>query len=395
MYCVRCGRKASKGDALCVGCGMRLIEPDDLISLLKTADGLKKAPAKKADIVKPQNADKGEKVDAPKVKEGFFPKLKRKEGETLSVILRDATILNEEFPHFPPKTKTKKSQKPEEGEIRRPKSKTEAKRRLSDPKGETKDVKKSKETKGEGSPRKAVQTVKLPPKEKTNVQMPEKRKKFSFETDDVWPKIEAAPKPEKHKKPKKPTAKVNKSVNNGTRPAPRINVRGVETRKKNTVIPKREKPRTARNKYASYRRKETFFEKHARSIIAMALLAATVFLILGWGSCTDSGRLTFAQMGISGAEGYILLGDNCMKQGNYFRAVDYYYKALSEEITYEAAARLADAYHETGDLDMETSALLLCLDRFPHQEDARERLNRLYPDPATRPETVKKALENG
>ena len=157
-------------------------------------------------------------------------------------------------------------------------------------------------------------------------------------------------------------------------------------------------PRGTRNARANVRSRqgrETFLERHLRSLIAMALLAVTVIVFCVWSTSTTSGKRTFAQLGIGSASGYILLGDDCMESGNYARAVEHYYRALSRNTTYESAIKLARAYQMTGDTDREASVLLLCADRFETEREPYERLKALYPTLTRRPETVQNALNRG
>ena len=157
-------------------------------------------------------------------------------------------------------------------------------------------------------------------------------------------------------------------------------------------------PHGTRNACANVRSRqgrETFLERHLRSLIAMALLAVTVIVFCVWSTSTTSGKRTFAQLGIGSASGYILLGDDCMESGNYARAVEHYYRALSRHTTYESAIKLARAYQMTGDTDREASVLLLCADRFETEREPYERLKALYPTLTRRPETVQNALNRG
>ena len=162
--------------------------------------------------------------------------------------------------------------------------------------------------------------------------------------------------------------------------------------------PLRVPPRGARNARANVRSRqgrETFLERHLRSLIAMALLAVTVIVFCVWCTSTTAGKRTFAQLGIGSASGYILLGDDCMEAGNYARAVEHYYRALSRHTTYESAIKLARAYQMTGDVEREASVLLLCADQFETEREPYDRLKALYPTLTERPETVQNALNRG
>ena len=137
---------------------------------------------------------------------------------------------------------------------------------------------------------------------------------------------------------------------------------------------------------------DSFAEKHLRSIISMVLLTITVILTLMWGYSTDAGLRTMAELGLGSRRGYILLGDDCMMNGNYKRAVEHYYKALSKKINYEAGYRLSLAYQKTGETDKEASALLLLMDHYAGMDAPYKRILELYPDPGARPEKVQIAI---
>lgn len=138
-----------------------------------------------------------------------------------------------------------------------------------------------------------------------------------------------------------------------------------------------------------------FAEKHLRSIVSMSGLALALIVLLLWGTCSDGGKRTFASLGMGSAGGYILLGDDCMAEQNYTRAVEHYYTALSKKISYTAAVKLASAYSYAGDINHEVSALLLCVDHYPKNIQPYQQLLLLYPDSANRPERVNKAITQG
>lgn len=146
------------------------------------------------------------------------------------------------------------------------------------------------------------------------------------------------------------------------------------------------------------REEDTFAEKHLRSIISMVLLACTVVFVLMWGYTTESGLRTMAEFGLGSSRGYVLLGDDCMEGGNYKRAVEHYYKALSKKVNYEAGIKLSRAYQKTGETEKETSALLLLMDHYSSEQEPYNRILELYPYPDQRPEPVRAAIsmhENG
>lgn len=152
--------------------------------------------------------------------------------------------------------------------------------------------------------------------------------------------------------------------------------------------------RTGTQKKRSYE-DDSFAEKNARSIVSMGCLLLAFLLLLMWGTLTGGGKRTFATLGIGSSGGYVLLGDDCMQDGNYSRAVEHYYKALSKKITYEAAYKLAAAYSHTGDISREVSSLLLCVDYYPKHIGPYRELVYLYPYPDDRPEKVARAIQTG
>ena len=82
----------------------------------------------------------------------------------------------------------------------------------------------------------------------------------------------------------------------------------------NAKAKKRKKPRPFTRDWAI---------KHARSLVAMGLLALALISFLFWGEFSDSGQKTFAQVGLGNARGYMLIGDDYMSRQNYSRAVEY------------------------------------------------------------------------
>ena len=152
--------------------------------------------------------------------------------------------------------------------------------------------------------------------------------------------------------------------------------------------------RTGAQKKRSYV-DDSFAEKNARSIVSMGCLLLAFILLLMWGTLTGGGKRTFATLGMGSSGGYVLLGDDCMQEGNYSRAVEHYYKALSKKITYEAAYKLAAAYSHTGDISREVSSLLLCVDYYPKHIQPYKELVYLYPYADDRPEKVARAIQTG
>ena len=183
----------------------------------------------------------------------------------------------------------------------------------------------------------------------------------------------------------------------------RRKARTAEVRKKTVIpkhsprkaaLPKNHRPagRQAAKTTVKRRKKQSFTQRHLRTIIATALLCVFILSLTVWGCATKPGKRLLAHIGIGSASGYILLGDDCLEDGNNARAVEYYYKALTKHITSEAALKLALAFQKTGNTEKETEALLLCADNFPDEEQAYVRLIELYPDESSRPEIVERIL---
>ena len=197
------------------------------------------------------------------------------------------------------------------------------------------------------------------------------------------------------RQPSRPVRTAARRENEPRRPAASMRIDGAPNRRQ---PPRRVPPRGTRSAHANVRSRqgrESFLEKHLRSLIAMVLLVVTVIVFCAWSTSTASGKRAFAQLGIGSTPGYILLGDDCMETGNYARAVEYYYRALSRHTTYESAVKLARAYRMTGDTEREATVLLLCADQFETEREPYERLKALYPTLTQRPESVQNALNRG
>ncbi len=142
-------------------------------------------------------------------------------------------------------------------------------------------------------------------------------------------------------------------------------------------------------------RHRRFAERHLRSLTALGLLVCALIAFVSWGNLSANGMRTFASLGIGKAQGYVLLGDDCMRGGNYSRAVEHYYEALRRGKSYDAAYRLASAYSYTGDVSREVSALLWCVEYYPEQKPPYTQLLLLYPEESERPSAVKEAIAKG
>ena len=127
----------------------------------------------------------------------------------------------------------------------------------------------------------------------------------------------------------------------------------------------------------------------------MGLLLLALVIFSFWGAFSDSGQKTLAQIGLGSARGYLLIGDDYMGQNNYSRAVEYYYTSLTNDLSYEAALKLAIAYSYTGDISKEISALLICTENYPQNKLPFTQLYQLYPEGSARPARVQQAIEQG
>ena len=65
-----------------------------------------------------------------------------------------------------------------------------------------------------------------------------------------------------------------------------------------------------------HRRRGRFAERHLRSLTAFGLLVCALIAFMSWGNLSADGMRTFASLGIGKAQGYVLLGDDCMRGGN-------------------------------------------------------------------------------
>lgn len=412
MYCVKCGTKAREGQKKCLACGMRLISPEALIKLLKKADLEKKLNAvDQPKPVKPEKKDGFVKgyIDRLHKDEADASALKKKKTSEENKKIEPAKVIKPDKKHAarPEKPETEKERKRVTPLFENP---TQPRRRsIFDDEPSEKAPTKSKTVSGGGGkpkqPEKPVASVKKPAPKKTNpvVKLPEKKKTISEtrrreesekrvlsqrisvpdrkderKKSAVTPKSSGVIRPNKAKSaPERNRAPVKKQI-----PAARQTPARVKSSSGGAGAKNR------KNK----RNEENFVEKYLRSIISMMLLTTSVILMLMWGYATDTGNRTMAELGLGSRQGYILLGDDCMAEGNYKRAVEHYYKALSKKVNYEAGIKLARAYRLTGEGEKETSALLLLMDRYQGTEEPYQRLLELYPDPYNRPEKVQMAI---
>lgn len=162
--------------------------------------------------------------------------------------------------------------------------------------------------------------------------------------------------------------------------------------------PRRAKPKPAPKAKTRSAREEKWFnflDDHMRSLIAMLMLILTVGGVSVWATLTPGGQRVMAHIGIGGAAGLALIGDDAMAEGNYSRAAENYMQSLSKETDDIVAFKLARAYAYSGETNDAARALLLCIDLNAYRAEAYDMLKSLYPDAATRPENVKMALDKG
>ena len=154
--------------------------------------------------------------------------------------------------------------------------------------------------------------------------------------------------------------------------------------------------RAAEMRSAGNRRGKRFLQKHLRSLVAFGALAVALLLFILWGACSEGGMKTFASLGLGKAQGYMLLGDDCMTSGNYSRAVENYREALARDNSYESALKLAIAYSYTGDITTEAGVLLWCTQYYPSEKQPYQQLLVLYNNYASvHTDKVRNAIEQG
>lgn len=421
MYCVKCGTKAKEGQKKCLACGMRLISPEALLKLLRKADLEKKLSAMdQSSPVKPEKKEGFVK--------GYMDRLHKDEADA-------SALRKKKSPEEIQKTAPEKAKKPSEKPSVKPhktesdkerkrvtplfENPTQPKRRsIFDDEPIDNAPRKAKPVSGGGgnpkrqekpkqpenvlkpiasekkpAPKKTNPVVKLPEKKKA---LPETRKRDESEKRVSSQRISLPARKDERTKSAAPKKNANVKRPDKTKSAPmRMQTpqkKQVPVRKQAPARAKASSGSTGAKKIRNKRDEENFVEKYLRSIISMMLLTCTVILMLMWGYATDTGNRTMAQLGLGSRQGYILLGDDCMADGNYKRAVEHYYKALSKRVNYEAGIKLARAYRLTGEGEKETSALLLLMDRYHGMDEPYQRLLELYPDPYNRPEKVQLAI---
>ena len=392
MYCVKCGTKAEKGQKLCHECGMRLITPEALLKLLKKADLEKKqkrmAEAELANRIKGKENDDFIKGYVDRLKEdepkgnAVGKKTKTEKSKEKSFVKKEAKRVTPLFDNpTQPKRKSIFDNTPDEEIVKK-----------KEPSAGLPEKTSRNLTKTNSNP-----VVKLPEKRKTATQGVIRTAQKTRTADQLFyvPKRKEARENPSMSGRGTAVKRTNASVSAIQRPDHK---KGATSKTAVPVRTARDQQRRASTggagikKARAKRDEESFVEKYLRSIISMMLLTCTVIMMLMWGYATDSGLRTMAEFGLGSRKGYILLGDDCMADGNYKRAVEHYYKALSKKVNYEAGIKLARAYRETGEAEKETSALLLLMDRYQGMEEPYQRILELFPDPSLRPDIVQNAI---
>lgn len=439
MYCVKCGAKAEKGQKTCRKCGMRLIAPEALLRLLRKADLERKLKNENhANALKDASLSKGYMERLYKDEKALgAPKRKGKTGETVLPLKRCApekkvapqsgpdekrrkTLFGheankEEMRAFgssdkweaPSSDKAKKRVTPIFENPTQPKRRSifddepvrPQKKRPESESGEMSKPRKIPKSDSSGkkiSPHKTNPAVKLPEKRSSISERRIEEKDARFVTQLFFipekdesngraasrRKTRSGQRTIEQKKPKRPDR--SKAV-------PEKNRSSLDKGRSSSRTKTAPANRSARNSQKK-KNEENFVEKYLRSIVSMLLLSATIVLTLMWGYATDNGNRTMAELGLGTRRGYILLGDDCMANGNYKRAVEHYYKALSKRVNYEAGLKLSKAYRQTGETDKEVSALLMLMDHYAEMDEPYIRILELYPDPNSRPDKVQNAI---
>ncbi len=143
-------------------------------------------------------------------------------------------------------------------------------------------------------------------------------------------------------------------------------------------------------------RRQSFFVRHARGLVALLLLSLTL-LILGYWLFYGGGQRVLGQLYLSGNPAtYITLGDEAERQGAQEVAGAYFLKALElEPANRTYAIKAANAYILAGNAGKATNAIEKLIEMNPGEVDPYLTLKSLYPDPAARPQKVVRLIEQG
>ena len=138
---------------------------------------------------------------------------------------------------------------------------------------------------------------------------------------------------------------------------------------------------------------ESFVLRHIRGLVALGLFAVLVAILLGW-AFSSSGQKTLARIGIVWNKAvYAELAAEAQQNGQDLAAADYYAKALEGDAeNYSYAYNAAVLYLNNGDNQRSAEMARKAAAINPTSQDLRELLERLYPDPATRPDDIAQIL---
>ena len=156
----------------------------------------------------------------------------------------------------------------------------------------------------------------------------------------------------------------------------------------------------AREYLDDYRYEETergnFFVRHIRGFVCLILLAI-VTLIVGYWLLFGSGQRVLGQLYISGNPAtYVELGGEADAAGNYEEAGAYYLRALELDPSDRTTAiNAANAYIRAGNSGRAATALEYLIAIDPYDIAPYTTLKQLYPDPASRPQSVSQLLQQG
>lgn len=156
----------------------------------------------------------------------------------------------------------------------------------------------------------------------------------------------------------------------------------------------------AREYLDDYRYEETergnFFVRHIRGFVCLILLAIAA-LIVGYWLMFGSGQRVLGQLYISNNPAtYIELGAEADTAGNYEEAGAFYLRALELDPSDRTTAiNAANAYIRAGNSGRAATALEYLIAIDPYDAAPYTTLKQLYPDPASRPQSVSQLLQQG
>lgn len=356
MYCVKCGRKAREGEKHCPKCGMRLVSPARLKRLLEESSQRARRERQKARL----------KADLNRFLAGAGAFLKGAYGKLKVLFAALLVYLKENLPRVLESLRAAAQR----GKLAARRLYKKARRQL----------------------RRGVASVKARLSSAKQGAVTGKRPLTVKDKSAPARKTASGAKSSAVLVKRAPSAKPVSSAQKRRAPAPAKKAAAPGAKKPSRAVPA--KKLSFRQQLRRFWRRATD-EKHLRSTVAMGLLLSALVLFIGWSTLTNPGQRTYARLGMGSARGYVLLGDEYMKAGNYGRAVENYYSAITKKPGFEAAYKLAVAYSYTGDVNREVSALLYCAEGYPQYRAPFVQLYRLYPDEAARPARVQSAIENG